>query len=191
MPYALPEVQVAFDTYSDKMNKTIVKLKEDFRDIRAGRANPHLLDKVMVEAYGSPTPLTQLGNVNVPEARVITITMWDKSLLKAAEKAILAANIGLTPNNDGTLIRLIFPELTGERRKDLCKGIKTSAESTKVVLRNERRDMMEKIKKMKTDKVITEDDVKVFEKDVDKLFAPQVETVDKLAKDKEQEIMTV
>ena len=190
MGYDIPEVKAAFDLYSDKMNKTIIKLKEDFRDIRAGRANPHILDKITVEAYGVPTPLPQLGNIGIPEARVMTITLWDSSLLKAAEKAILAANIGLTPNNDGKLIRLIFPELTGERRKELCKGIKVSAEAAKVALRNERRDILEKIKKMKN-KVITEDDVKVYEKDIEKQFNPQIELVDKLAKEKEQEIMTV
>jgi len=191
MAYELPEVQSAFDLYNERMVKTINSLKETYRDIRAGRANPHLLDKISVEAYGMPTPLPQLGNISVPEARVINISLWDSSLLKAAEKAILAANIGLTPSNDGRIIRLIFPELTGERRKDLCKGIKVSAENAKVALRNERRDIMDKLRKMKTDKKITDDDIKIFEKDAEKIFNPQIEAVDKLAREKEQEIMTV
>ena len=161
------------------------------KSMRAGRANPHILDKVMVDYYGTPTPINNMANITVPEARLLVISVWDKSALKNVEKAILAANIGITPNNDGNVIRLIFPELTEERRKALVKELKTNAENTKVVLRNARRDAIDALKKLEKDSEITEDDLKDFTADVDKALSSEIEDVDKLTKDKEQEILAV
>ena len=126
--------------YEDKMNKTLEVLKEDFGTIRAGRANPHVLDKIKVDYYGSPTPIQQVGNVSVPEARMIVIQPWDKSMLKAVEKAILTSELGINPTNDGSVIRLVFPELTEDRRKELSKEVKKKGDQAKVAIRNIRRD---------------------------------------------------
>ncbi len=156
-----------------------------------GRANPHILDKIVVDYYGVPTPLKQIGNIQVPEARMLLISVWDTSILKEVEKAIIAANTGIMPTNDGKVLRMVFPELTQERRKELCKTLKSLAENTKVALRNARRDINDSIKKMKKDSLISEDDAATYEKDVDKKLASQIETVDKMTKDKEQEIMSV
>ena len=134
--------------YEDKMNKTLDVLKEDFGTIRAGRANPHVLDKIKVDYYGSPTPIQQVGNVSVPEARMIVIQPWDKSMLKAVEKAILTSELGINPTNDGSVIRLVFPELTEDRRKELSKEVKKKGDQAKVAIRNIRRDANEAFKKM-------------------------------------------
>lgn len=191
MAYDQMEVLEVFDEFETKMSKSIASLQYEFNNMKAGRANPHILDKITVDYYGTPTPLKQIGNIQTPEARMLLITVWDTSILKEVEKAIIAANIGINPNNDGKVIRLIFPELTEERRKDLCKSIKALAENTKVALRNARRDINDSIKKFKKDNLISEDEVAVYEKDVDKKLAEQVEVVDKMTKDKEQEVLSV
>lgn len=191
MAYDQMEVLEVFDEFETKMSKSIASLQYEFNNMKAGRANPHILDKISVDYYGTPTPLKQIGNIQTPEARMLLITVWDTSILKEVEKAIIAANIGINPNNDGKVIRLIFPELTEERRKDLCKSIKALAENTKVALRNARRDINDSIKKFKKDNLISEDEVAIYEKDVDKKLAEQVEVVDKMTKDKEQEVLSV
>ncbi|MBQ9145787.1 MAG: ribosome recycling factor [Clostridia bacterium] len=189
--YDILEVLELFDNFETDMQKSVDAYKYQLQQVRAGRANPHILDKVRVNAYGSEVPLNQVGNVNVPEARMIVITVWDSSLLKSVEKAILDSGIGITPNNDGRVIRLVFPELTMERRQQLVKEIKQGAEATKVQLRNARRDANDCTKKLKKDNVITEDDVKNIEKDVDKLLADYIAKVDALFKEKETEITSV
>ena len=155
--------------YEDKMNKTLEVLHEEFGAIRAGRANPHVLDKIRVDYYGTPTPLQQVGNVSVPEARMIVIQPWEKSLLKSIEKAILTSDLGINPTNDGTVIRLVFPELTEERRKDLAKDVKKKGEATKVAIRNIRRDANDAFKKMEKADEISEDDLKEAEETIQKL----------------------
>ena len=191
MAYEQMEVLEIFDEFETKMNKSISSLQYEFNNIKAGRANPHILDKIVVDYYGVPTPLKQIGNIQTPEARVLMITVWDTSILKEVEKAIIAANTGITPNNDGKVIRMIFPELTQVRRKELCKNLRATAENTKVALRNARRDINDSIKKFKKDSLISEDEAGIYEKDVDKKLAEQIEIVDKMSKDKEQEILSV
>ncbi len=175
----------------EKMTKTIDRLKNDFAALRAGRANPAVLDKVMVDYYGAPTPIQSMAAVSVAEARILMIQPWDVTSLKAIEKAILASDIGITPNNDGKVIRLTFPQLTEERRKDLCKTVKKTGEEAKVSVRNIRRDAMEKFKAMKKNNEITEDDMKDCEKKVQKLTDRFCEDVDKLVAEKEKEIMSI
>ena len=177
-----------FLVLDDKLEKTVNVLKEEFASIRAGRANPHILDKLQVEAYGGMSPLNQLGNVSAADARCLVVSPWDKSLLKAIEKAILASNIGITPTNDGNVIRLVFPELTEERRKDLVKRM---GEDAKIAVRNNRREAMEGIKKLKTGKEISEDEAKNFEQDVEESVTKSVEAVEKTVAAKEKELMTV
>lgn len=189
--YDVLEILELFDNYESAMKKTIESYHYLLTQVRAGRANPHLLDKVKVNAYGCDTPLNQIGNISVPEARLIVIAPWDISLLKNVEKALLDSGIGITPNNDGKVIRLVFPELTKERRDQLVKEIKTGAENAKVQLRNARRDANDVCKKLKKDSVITEDDVKNVEKDIDKLLNDYIAKIDKLFKDKETEIVSV
>ena len=191
MAYEQMEVLEIFDEFETKMNKSISSLQYEFNNIKAGRANPHILDKIVVDYYGVPTPLKQIGNIQTPEARVLMITVWDTSILKEVEKAIIAANTGITPNNDGKVIRMIFPELTQERRKELCKNLRATAENTKVALRNARRDINDSIKKFKKDSLISEDEAGIYERYVDKKLAEQIEIVDKMSKDKEQEILSV
>lgn len=161
------------------------------RAIRAGRANPHILDKLVVDYYGTPTPINNMANISVPEARLLVIAPWDKSQLKPIEKAILAGNIGITPNNDGQVIRLIFPELTEERRRNTVKEAKTFVEETKVVMRNARRDAIDELKKLQKASTITEDDLKNFTADIDKKLSSHSDEVDKIFKDKEQEILSI
>lgn len=172
-----------------KMNKTMDNLKEEYANIRAGRANPHLLDKIKIDYYGTPTALQQVANVSVPEARMIVIQPWESRLIKDIEKAILASDIGITPGNDGKCIRLMFPELTEDRRKDLAKDIKKKAEEAKVAIRNIRRDANDAIKK--AGKEISEDEVKKMETDAQKMTDKFIEDIDKTAADKTKEIMTV
>lgn len=185
------EILEIFDKFEEKLEKGVSNLKGEFAKLKAGRANAHVLDRITVDYYGTPTPIKQLGNISVPEARILMISVWDVSALKAVEKAINEANIGINPQNDGKVIRLIFPELTEARRKDLCKEIKAMGESTKIALRNARRDANDAVKKLKKDNVITEDEVSICEKEIDKLLAEAVADVDKSTKDKEQEVMTV
>ncbi len=191
MAYGIDSVDLIFEEMKEKFTKTVHNFSTEMKSMRAGRANPHIIDKVMVDYYGTPTPINNMANITVPEARLLVISVWDKSALKNVEKAILAANIGITPNNDGNVIRLIFPELTEERRKALVKELKTNAENTKVVLRNARRDAIDALKKLEKDSEITEDDLKDFTADVDKALSSEIEDVDKLTKDKEQEILAV
>ena len=191
MSYDIMEVLELLDTYETALKKTVDGYKAHILNIRAGRANPHILDKVMVDYYGTPTPLNQMGSITVPEAKMIVISIWDGSALKAAEKAIVDANIGITPSNDGKVIRLVFPDLTEERRQALVKELKQVTENAKVTLRNHRRDANEGLKKLKKDGLITEDDIKSLEKDVDKMLNDFVASTDKAFKDKESEILNV
>ena len=185
------KVEEIFLTLEEKFEKTVSVMSGEFAAIRAGRANPHVLDKVQVEAYGMMTPLQQLGNVSVSDARCLVISPWDKSLLKAVEKAILASNVGITPTNDGSVIRLVFPELTEERRKDLVKQVRKMGEESKVAVRNIRREAMEAIKKMKTGKELSEDEAKNCEQDVEDSTAKAIAEVDKVVAAKEKELLTV
>ena len=174
-----------------KMDKTIVVLQNNMQAIRAGRANPKLLDRITVDYYGTPTPLNQIGNVSVPEARMMVIKPWEKNMLKAIEKAIQTSELGLNPNNDGEVIRLIFPELNAERRKDLTKQVKKGAEDAKVAVRSIRRDAIEQVKKLKKDSLITEDDQRKAEEDAQKLTDKAIKEIDAVAAAKEKEIMEV
>ena len=175
----------------ERMEKTMKVLEGDFAAIRAGRANPAVLDRIMVDYYGTPTPIQQMAAVSVSDARILVIQPWDKSSLKAIEKAIQASDLGINPANDGTVIRLAFPQLTEERRKELSKDIRKLGEDAKVAIRAIRRDANDKIKTMKKNSELTEDDVKVFDKDIQKLTDKYIETVDSTVSAKEKEIMTV
>lgn len=175
----------------EKMNKSLNALGNEFASIRAGRANPAVLDKVMVDYYGSPTPINQMAAVSVAEARILVVQPWDRSTLKSIEKAILASDIGINPTNDGSVIRLVFPQLTEDRRKELCKDIKKYGEECKVTIRSIRRDTMDKFKTMKKNSEITEDDLKDCEKKVQDLTDKFCAEVDKSVSVKEKEIMTV
>jgi len=175
----------------ERMSKAISALKQELAGLRAGRANPALLDKINVNYYGVPTPITQLGNISVPEARIIVIQPWDLKILKDMEKAIQASDIGINPNNDGKVIRLVFPPLTEERRLALTKQVRKFGEDTKVAIRNIRREAMDDLKKQKKNGEITEDDLKVAEEDVQELTNDYIAQVDKTVEDKIKEIMEV
>ena len=175
----------------EKMEKTLNALAEDYVTIRAGRANPSVLNKITVDYYGSPTPLQQVANISVPEARLLVIQPWDRSLIKAIEKAIQASDVGINPSNDGTVIRLLFPELTEERLKELSKDVKKKGEAAKVAIRNIRRDCVDTIKKAQKAGEITEDDQKKDEDDAQKLTDKFIDKVDKAVEAKTKEIMTV
>jgi ribosome recycling factor len=174
-----------------KMQKAISALREELNGLRAGRANPAVVEKLSVEYYGVSTPINQIGNISVPEARVILIQPWDSSLLKEVEKAILKSDIGINPSNDGKIIRLVFPQLTEERRKELTKVTKKHGEECKVAVRTIRRDAVEEYKTMKKDGDITEDDLKDAEKDIQKLTDRYIEEVDKVVEHKDKEIMEI
>ena len=176
--------------YEEKMTKSCEALSSDFATIRAGRANPHILDKLRVDYYGTPTPFQQVANVSVPEPRMIQIQPWESSLVKEIEKAILVSDLGLTPTNDGKVIRLVFPELTEDRRKELVKDIKKKGENAKVAIRNIRRDANDAIKKLSKDDM-SEDEVKKAEDDIQKMTDKYVNEIDKMVDDKSKEIMTV
>ena len=176
--------------YNDKMQKSFDYLKEDLASVRAGRANPHVLDKIKVDYYGTPTPIQQVGNVSIPEARIIQIAPWDKSLLKDIEKAILASDIGITPSNDGTIIRLVFPELTEERRKQLSKDIRKKGEDAKVAVRNVRRDGNDALKKLKGSEV-SEDEIEDLNEELQKITDKFIKEIDQAVDEKTKEIMTV
>ena len=176
--------------YDTKMTKTINNLDSELATIRAGRANPHVLDKLAVDYYGAPTPIQQVANVSVPEARMIQIQPWEKSMLKAIEKAILTSDIGINPTNDGSSIRLVFPELTEERRKELVKDVKKKGEQAKVAVRNIRRDGNDAFKKLKGSDV-SEDEIKDLEDDLQKLTDKFIKEVDKAVESKSKEVMTV
>lgn len=176
--------------YEDKMRKAYEFLQADYASIRAGRANPHVLDKLRVDYYGTPTPIQQVGNVTVPEARIIQIAPWEKSLLKEIEKVILTSDIGINPTNDGNVIRLVFPELTEERRKELVKDVRKKAEEGKVAVRNIRRDGNDAFKKLaKTE--VSEDEIKQLEDELQKLTDRFIKDIDALMESKSKEILTV
>ncbi|MCI8712267.1 MAG: ribosome recycling factor [Ruminococcus sp.] len=176
--------------YEEKMQKTMKSLDADLAAIRAGRANPHVLDKLVVDYYGSPTPIQQVANVSVPEARMIVIQPWEKKMIREIEKAIQMSDIGINPNNDGSSIRLIFPELTEERRKELAKDVKKKGEAAKVAVRNIRRDGNDALKKLKgTD--VSEDEIKDLEEELQKTTDKYVKEVDKAVEVKTKEVMTV
>ena len=175
----------------EKMSKTIESLNVRLSEVRAGRANPAILNKVKIDYYGTPTPINQVAGISVPEARMIVIQPWDASVLKDIEKAILASEIGINPNNDGKVIRLNFPELTEERRKELVKEIKKYAEETKVAVRNSRRDAIEKFKAMQKQGEMTEDELKSAEDEVQKITDKNIEEIDKMIQNKESEIMSI
>lgn len=187
----IEQVEEILLVLDDKLSKTLSVLKDDFTGIRAGRANPHILDKVMVDYYGAPTPINQTANISVQEGRCLVISPWDGSLLKAIEKAIQVSNIGINPTNDGKVIRLVFPQLTEERRRDLSKQIKKMGEDAKVAQRNVRRDALEGLKKLKTDKLISEDEYASYEKEVEKSVSDGIAQIDAAVAAKDKEIMTV
>lgn len=177
--------------YEEKMTKSYDSMLRDFSAIRAGRANPHVLDRIKVDYYGTPTPLQQVGNISVPEPRMLLIQPWDKSMIKAIEKAIQASDLGINPNNDGSVIRLVFPELTEERRKDLVKDVKKKGEAAKVAVRNIRRDANDTLKKQNKAGEISEDDQKDLESKVQKLTDKYIKDIDKAVEEKSKEILTV
>ena len=176
--------------YDDKMKKAVEFLEADYATIRAGRANPHVLDKLKVDYYGTPTPIQQVGNITVPEARIIQIAPWEKSLLKGIEKAIMTSDLGINPSNDGSVIRLVFPELTEERRKDLVKEVKKKGEAAKVAVRNIRRDGNDAFKKLAKQEV-SEDEIKTLSDDLQKKTDKYIKDIDALIETKSKEIMTV
>ena len=177
--------------FEEKMQKSIESLEREYNSIRAGRANPHVLDKIKVDYYGTPTPLQQVANISVPEPRMILIQPWEKKLIKDIEKAILTSDLGINPNNDGSAVRLIFPELTEERRKDLAKDVKKKGEGAKVAVRNIRRDANDLLKKLEKGGEITEDELKMAEKDLQKLTDDSCKELDKLLENKEKELLSV
>ena len=176
---------------NEKMDKTISVLVEELGTLRAGRANPAILNKIMVEYYGTPTPLSQIANISIPEARLIVVQPWDASMLKEIEKEIIKAEIGIMPNNDGKVIRLAFPELNEERRKELVKTVKKMGEESKVSIRSIRRDAIDSVKEQKKNNEITEDEVKSAETEIQKITDKYVEEIDKIVAAKEKEVMQV
>lgn len=175
----------------EKMNKTIAVLERDYKAVRAGRANASVLDRINVDYYGAPTPIQQMAAVSIPEPRVLMIQPWDATTLKSIEKAILTSDIGINPQNDGRVIRLAFPPLTEERRKEIVKDVRKLAEDNKVALRNTRRDAMEKLKSLKKANTVTEDDVANGEKQIQNLTDKYCKEVDELAAIKEKEILEI
>ena len=184
-------MQDELKVYEEKMEKSIEAMMSEFASIRAGRANPHVLDKIKVDYYGTPTPIQQVGNISVPEARMILIQPWEKSLIKPIEKAIQTSDLGINPNNDGSCIRLVFPELTEDRRKELAKDIKKKGEAAKVAVRNIRRDANDAFKKMEKNTEISEDDLKDAETGIQKITDKAIEKIDKAVDNKTKEVMTV
>lgn len=177
--------------FEDKMEKSLRNLEEEYGAIRAGRANPHVLDKLRVDYYGTPTPIQSVANVSVPEPRMIQIQPWEASMVKEIEKAIICSDLGINPTNDGKLIRLVFPELTEERRKELAKDVKKKGEDTKVAVRNIRRDAIDHIKKAGKAEGISEDEIKSLEDQTQKLTDSFIAKVDKAVEAKSKEILTV
>ena len=178
-------------TAKEKMSKTCDVYFKEMQSLRAGRANPKLLDKITVDYYGAPTPINQLGNITSPEPRMLTISLWDAKALSLVEKAIQKSDLGLNPSNDGKVIRLIFPELNEERRKELTKLVRKTAEESKVAIRSIRRDAVDQVKKLKKNNEITEDDQKKAEEDIQKLTDAAIKDIDKIDAEKEKEIMEV
>ena len=191
MTFTNPHVQDAFDEYEMSLAESIEHLRTDLSPIRAGRANAQLLNKIYVDYYGTMTPLNQMANITVPEARLLQISLWDTSMIKEVVKAINASDIGITPTDDGKVIRLVFPQLTEERRKELSKQVHKIGEEYKVTLRNARRDILDKIKEFKKNNIITEDDVETFGKDVQKILDKNIADIDTIIKNKEAEVFEV
>jgi ribosome recycling factor len=191
MNFENEQVEMILLDTAERTDKTCSVLASDFASVRAGRANPHILDKILVDYYGTPTPINQVGNLSVADARCLVIAPWDASMLKVIEKQLLQENIGITPSNDGKVIRLVFPQLTEERRKELVKQVKKMAEDAKVAVRNIRRDGMEALKKLKNDKAISEDEHAGAEKELDKHISKEIERIDKLAAEKEKDVLSV
>lgn len=185
------DVETLLDQHEAKMDKTIESLKKDLASIRTGRASTTLLDRISVDYYGTPTPVKQVANVSAPEPRLITIVPWERKMLAIIEKAILKSDLGLNPNNDGTMLRLEIPQLTEERRKELSKKVGKDAEEAKVAIRNIRRDVNEAIKKMEKKKKITEDDSKEAQENIQKLTDKKIKAVDEIKAKKEKEVMEV
>jgi len=177
--------------YEEKMEKSIANFEDELSTLRAGRANPNVLNKINVDYYGTPTPVNQIGNITVPEARVIQIAPWEGNIIKDVEKAILASDLGITPNNDGKVIRLVFPQLTEERRKSLTKDVKKKGEDTKVAIRNIRRDAIDTFKKMSKTKEATEDEIKNLETQMQKHTDKYTTQIDKIVEEKNKEILSI
>ena len=186
-----PQVKEEFDKYEEKLNKAIEYLRGEFLTIRAGRANPQILNKITVDYYGQPTTIPNMANITVPEARMLVISLWDVSMVKKVVSAIQASDIGITPSDDGKVIRLVFPQLTEERRKELTKQTKKLSEDCKVTLRNERRDIMDVLKKFKKDSIITEDEEKTYGAEVQKTLDKYIADVDSMLKSKDAEILEI
>ena len=180
-----------YSKYEEKMKKTISVFEENLAEIRAGRANPAILNKIMIDYYGTPTPINQVAGISVPEARLIVIQPWDASVLKEIEKEILKSDIGINPNNDGKVIRLMFPELNEERRKEIVKDIKKIAEDARVAVRSIRREGIDDAKAMQKNSEISEDELKVAEDQIQKLTDKYVDEVDKILEKKEKEVMSI
>ena len=180
-----------FKVYDEKMGKTIKVLKSEFDGIRAGRANPAVLDKITADYYGVPTPINQMAAISVAEARILVIQPWDKSTLKIIEKAIQRSDLGINPTNDGSVLRIAFPQLTEERRKELCKDVRKLAEDAKVAIRSIRRDANDKFKAMKKKNELSEDDLKDYEKEMQDLTDKYVKEIDEISKVKEKEILSI
>ena len=183
--------QEIIKTAGEKMEKTIAILEKDLATLRAGRANPQILDKITVDYYGVPTALNQVGNISSPEPRMLVITPWETKMIGPIEKAIQKSDLGINPSNDGKVVRLMVPELTEERRKDLCKQVKKLAEEGKIAIRNTRRDALEAVMKLKKDSKITEDEQKTAETEMQKVTDAKMKELDKIAADKEKEIMSI
>lgn len=179
------------DATRERMNKTISVLQQELNGLRAGRANPQVLDRVMVDYYGTPTPINQLGNISTPEPRMLVIAVWDQKAIPAVEKAIQKSDVGINPSNDGKVIRLVFPELTEERRKELVKVVRKKGEESKVAIRSIRRDANEQIKKQQKDNELTEDDLKRLEEKIQKLTDELIREIDTIVTAKEKEILSV
>jgi len=191
MTISNPQVKEEFDKYEEKLNKAIEYLRGEFLTIRAGRANPQILNKITVDYYGQQTTIPNMANITVPEARMLVISLWDVSMVKKVVSAIQASDIGITPSDDGKVIRLVFPQLTEERRKELTKQTKKLSEDCKVTLRNERRDIMDVLKKFKKDSIVTEDEEKTYGAEVQKTLDKYIADVDSMLKSKDAEILEI
>lgn len=191
MALDIEKVETIVMEAEEKFEKTAEVYKSDLLQIRAGRANPHVLDKIKVDYYGTPSPINQVGNISVQDGQCLVISPWDKSLLKAVEKAIQLSDIGINPTNDGTVVRLVFPTLTAERRKEIVKQVKGMAENAKVAVRNVRRDCLDALKKMNKAKEMTDDEYADYEGQIEKEVAKAVDIIDKATAEKEKELLTV
>lgn len=187
----MEKIEMILLELEERIEKAVSFLKNDYLAIRAGRANPHVLDKVQVDYYGQMSPINQVGNISVSDGKCLVIAPWDKSMLKVIEKVIQVSDIGINPINDGTVIRLVFPDLTEERRKELVKQVKKMAEDSKVAVRNIRRDTLDALKKIKNAKEMTDDEYAGFESQVEKITSKNIEIIDKASQEKEKELMTI